>query len=192
MEVGKVIEDYRDYMGMSQKELADAIGVSRKTVSKWEMGAVFPRVEDLLALSEFFDVPVGDFLYDDIREIETTVAQNAHDLRIYYWTASGSLLFAIIVPIWGYLALRFPLLMSELLFVAAALVAFVAALRIIGLNRHDRMMRYSDALDMWEVGPDPDGALHRRNPSVPNAIIALIMSLVMIAGGSAFTVISLL
>jgi putative transcriptional regulator len=44
--------------GMSQQELAEAIGVSRKTISTVETGRFTPSVMIALSLAEFFDIPV--------------------------------------------------------------------------------------------------------------------------------------
>ncbi len=42
VKIGKFISDLRKDQGMTQQQLADAIGVSNKTISKWECG-VSPR-----------------------------------------------------------------------------------------------------------------------------------------------------
>jgi len=46
---------------LTQTQLAEAIGVSRITINKWETGKSTPSVEMLLKLSEFFNVSV-DYL----------------------------------------------------------------------------------------------------------------------------------
>lgn len=52
----------RDHL--SQAELAEALNVSRQTVSKWELGASYPEIDKLLALSELFQVST-DYLLKD-------------------------------------------------------------------------------------------------------------------------------
>lgn len=52
---------------MSQAALAEALNVSRQTVSKWELGASYPEIDKLLALSELFQVTT-DYL---LKERET-------------------------------------------------------------------------------------------------------------------------
>lgn len=44
----------RKLRGISQEELGDAVGVSRQTVSKWELGSTTPELEKLVALSDYF------------------------------------------------------------------------------------------------------------------------------------------
>lgn len=48
--------------GLSQEQLAEALGVSRQAVSKWEGGQAVPELEKLLALSDFFGVTVDELV----------------------------------------------------------------------------------------------------------------------------------
>ena len=50
------IYSLRKERGLSQERLAEAVGVSRQTVSKWERGAAEPALEKLRALAEVFGV----------------------------------------------------------------------------------------------------------------------------------------
>lgn len=52
------IYELRRQRGFSQEQLAEKIGVSRQTVSKWESGASVPELEKLIALSRCFGVSV--------------------------------------------------------------------------------------------------------------------------------------
>ena len=53
--------------GLSQEELADRLGVTRQSVSKWEGGTAMPELSKLIALSELFSVSV-DYLVKDCQE----------------------------------------------------------------------------------------------------------------------------
>ena len=48
----------RSRKGISQQQLADAIGVSRKTISTVETARFTPSVVIALKLAKYFDVPV--------------------------------------------------------------------------------------------------------------------------------------
>jgi len=50
--------------GMSQEQLADRLGVTRQSVSKWEGGTAMPELVKLISLSELFGVSV-DYLVKD-------------------------------------------------------------------------------------------------------------------------------
>jgi len=54
----------RKKQGLSQEQLADRLGVTRQSVSKWESGLSLPEISKLVALSELFDVSV-DYLVKD-------------------------------------------------------------------------------------------------------------------------------
>ena len=53
---GKLLCDLRKAKGMTQKQLADILGIVPKTVSKWETGRGFPDISTLSALSEILGV----------------------------------------------------------------------------------------------------------------------------------------
>lgn len=55
-EFGERVQALRKARGLSQEQLAEAAGVSRQAVSKWELGESAPELEKVLALSEFFGV----------------------------------------------------------------------------------------------------------------------------------------
>ncbi len=52
----------RKNRGLSQEQLADALGVSRQSVSKWESGASMPESDRLIAISEYFGVSLDALL----------------------------------------------------------------------------------------------------------------------------------
>lgn len=52
--------------GMTQEKLAERMGVSRQTVSKWETGEAVPDVEKLLQLSRLFSCTLDALLKEDL------------------------------------------------------------------------------------------------------------------------------
>ena len=57
------IYDLRKAGQMSQKELADAVGVSVQTVSKWENGTSDPSTANLMALAKLYGLSVDELLH---------------------------------------------------------------------------------------------------------------------------------
>jgi len=57
-ELDNHIHKFRLQHKISQQELADAIGVSRKTISTVETGRFTPSVVIALKIAKYFDVPV--------------------------------------------------------------------------------------------------------------------------------------
>ena len=62
IKIGKFIAELRKEKKMTQEELAVLLGVSNKSVSRWENGETTPNVETLKLLSRFFDVSINTLL----------------------------------------------------------------------------------------------------------------------------------
>jgi len=52
------IKFFRDQLGLTQKELADELNVSRSNVAKWESNNALPDAESLINLSKLFHVSI--------------------------------------------------------------------------------------------------------------------------------------
>lgn len=78
----KIIE-LRKKAGMSQEELAEKLGVSRQSVSKWEMSQSTPDLNRILKMSEVFGVSTDYLLKDeiDLTKHDTTadIPETVHD-----------------------------------------------------------------------------------------------------------------
>lgn len=70
----------RKRAGMTQEQLAEALDVTRQSVSKWESGAGFPELEKLLRLSELFQIDMDTLLKGDVEQCvsEDTCGYDAH------------------------------------------------------------------------------------------------------------------
>ena len=60
--LGEALKDHRQRCGMTQEYVAEALGVSRQAVSKWETGAAEPSTSNLLALARLYGIDPGDLL----------------------------------------------------------------------------------------------------------------------------------
>lgn len=56
----------RTHAGLSQKDAADRLGVTPKTLGNWEKGRTFPPVDKVLAICELYGVP-----YDQLNFLPT-------------------------------------------------------------------------------------------------------------------------
>ena len=59
---GKIISKKRKALGMTQKELADILNVSNRTVSKWETGDGYPDISILPELSAKLEISIDELL----------------------------------------------------------------------------------------------------------------------------------
>ena len=62
MELNEKFAKLRKGLGLSQEELAEALGVSRQAVSKWETGQSTPDLENLVRLCRLYGIPADELL----------------------------------------------------------------------------------------------------------------------------------
>ena len=60
--IGQFIAALRKEHGFTQEQLGEIIGVTNKTISRWETGMYLPPAEALLRMSELFDVSIHEIL----------------------------------------------------------------------------------------------------------------------------------
>ncbi|MPM81066.1 hypothetical protein SDC9_128118 [bioreactor metagenome] len=65
-EIGKVIKSLRIEQHLTQKQLADRLNISDKTISKWEGGYGCPEITLWPLLAEVFKVPVDTLLKGEL------------------------------------------------------------------------------------------------------------------------------
>ena len=71
----------RKKAGWSQEELAQQLGVSRQSVSKWEGAQSVPDLDRILQLSRLFGVTTDDLLKDEIEEFGPAAESDEPALR---------------------------------------------------------------------------------------------------------------
>lgn len=103
----------RKAKGLTQRELAEKLNVSRQAISRWEVGAAVPSTDNLKVLGDLYDVPVDYLLNDEVDNIskqceahqETTSGEQkkkavSQKRRIVYTSVTVILvLLAIIVSV---------------------------------------------------------------------------------------------
>jgi len=62
MKIGKFIAVLRKEKGMTQEQLGEKLGVTNKTISRWENGNYMPDVEMLSLLSKEFGVSINELI----------------------------------------------------------------------------------------------------------------------------------
>ena len=95
----KLIKHIRDYLGLSQADFAEKLGVNFATVNRWENGRAIPTK---LAQAKLYDyckeqgVPVYHFVLDKIANEAATV--NLEDGRILLYHGSKSVIVGDVAP----------------------------------------------------------------------------------------------
>ena len=72
MNLSENLKKIRKDNNLSQEDLAEKLGVSRQSVSKWESGRAYPEMDKVLELCKLFNLNIDDLLNQDIKEIEKT------------------------------------------------------------------------------------------------------------------------
>ena len=62
MNLGENIYHLRTERNLSQGELADALEVSRQSVSKWENNSSVPELEKLLKMAQIFEITLDELV----------------------------------------------------------------------------------------------------------------------------------
>lgn len=91
--IGKLICDLRKEKNMTQKQVADLMNISDKTISKWERGLGCPDVSLLPELSQILGVNIEEILVGKI-ELNETNGGNMKKLRFYVCPQCNNLLTA--------------------------------------------------------------------------------------------------
>jgi len=60
--LSEILREHRTRAGMTQEYVAEALGISRQAVSKWEAGASEPTAANLAALAALYGVPEGELM----------------------------------------------------------------------------------------------------------------------------------
>ena len=76
MTVGKKIQKYRKSLGLSQEELGQKLLVSRQTISLWEKDQTVPTIDNLMRLSEIFEISVDEILHSESKEQSAEIQPN--------------------------------------------------------------------------------------------------------------------
>lgn len=62
IKIGKFIAQLRHEQNWTQEELGDKIGVTNKTISRWENGVYLPDIEMIQLLSKIFNVSINEII----------------------------------------------------------------------------------------------------------------------------------
>lgn len=71
MKFGDNLRNLRKSKKMSQERLAEIIGVSRQSVSKWETSESYPEMNNILELCKIFHCHINDLVNDNLIDIDS-------------------------------------------------------------------------------------------------------------------------
>ena len=83
VKIGRLLQELRKEKGLTQEQLAERVGVARRTVSRWETGSNMPDMDILIDLSDLYEVDLREILSGERKsehmdqELKETVLQVA-------------------------------------------------------------------------------------------------------------------
>ena len=69
MGFAEMLQQARKFRGFTQEQLAEEIGVTRQSISKWEMGDTYPETERLIQLAGKLDTSLDNLLKEEIQVV---------------------------------------------------------------------------------------------------------------------------
>ena len=69
MNLGNNILTLRKKMQLSQEKLGEKVGVTRQTISNWELGQTIPDTYQLISLSKALNVSIDSLVDNDIQNL---------------------------------------------------------------------------------------------------------------------------
>ena len=91
--IGTLISSLRKEKGLSQKEFGDILGVSPKTISKWECAKGLPDISMLKTVADVFEITTDELLEGNIKE-KVSNENNTNKKKLLF---IGIILFVIVI-----------------------------------------------------------------------------------------------
>ena len=79
MAIGKKIYELRKSQKLSQEKLAEKIGVTRQTISNWELNESSPDLKQAKELSNVFNISLDELVENDIKDVLLDKTNKSND-----------------------------------------------------------------------------------------------------------------
>lgn len=153
------LKEQRARLGMSQEQLAEAIFVSRQTISNWETDRTYPDVQSLLLLSNLFEVSIDELIKGDVKEMKSVLTAEAKRMNrfgtVMAVCGAGAVVWVVVTALLD-LSLPAILIPGAALFAPAAVSAGMAE-----KIKHDNQLFAYRSVEAFMRGEDPDVASER-------------------------------
>lgn len=104
MELGNHLFEARKKGGLSQEEVAEKLGVSRQTISKWETGETLPDIRQAKHLASLYHLTLDELIdFDlDVREVEEAIERTSEAVEEKIdWTKAWGKRYPILLQYQG-------------------------------------------------------------------------------------------
>lgn len=102
MTCGEKITLIRKENNLTQEQFAELMGVSRQSVSKWELGTTFPDTEKLIKMSKLFSCSIDYLLKEEVENRDINQLQESDNAKKNYFLG---VLFTYLsfAPVFGFI-----------------------------------------------------------------------------------------
>ena len=162
---------------MSQEQLAEAIYVSRQTISNWETDRTYPDVQSLLLLSNLFDVSVDALIKGDVEKMNAVLSAEAKKLNK----------LSIVIVVSGVVALVWTIVTALMdvslpIILVPAILFFIPAVISVGIAekiKNDNQLYSYRSIEAFMQGENPDVLSERNHKAGNNWWIKLAVKIVI-------------
>lgn len=104
MSIGNNISNLRKENNLSQEELAEKVGVTRQTISKWELDETSPDINQAKIISQTFNISLDELTDNDVNNVIIEKVSNTEKLagitiKILKLLGIGFIVFLVIILI---------------------------------------------------------------------------------------------
>ncbi|MCR4614945.1 MAG: helix-turn-helix domain-containing protein [Clostridiales bacterium] len=78
MNLANNLRKIRKENGLSQEQLAEKLGVSRQSVSKWESEQAYPEMEKMIQICDIFDITMDELLNQNVSQVKESKEEKAN------------------------------------------------------------------------------------------------------------------
>ena len=115
VKTGAFLKELRKERNITQEQLAEEMGVSRRTVSRWETGSNMPDMDILIDISDFYEVDLREILDGERKSEQMDKEMKDTVLKVAEYENEGKKRSAVVVIVYsalGILALLANLIMN--------------------------------------------------------------------------------
>ncbi|MBR3152447.1 MAG: helix-turn-helix transcriptional regulator [Clostridia bacterium] len=193
MKFGENLYNLRKSSKMSQEKLAEKVGVSRQSVSKWENGESYPEMDNIMKLCSIFNCKINDLIHKDMtdidsldEEIKVSVVKLTEEKQkkmkglskaIFVIARIGKIIVTIPIGVLVVLSLLFPFFMKEFKYEDNKMSFGSISKDEIEFSENDKIKVNGSVL---EDGPDRESIIKIKNALDNNSKTKLIVSLYIV------------
>ena len=101
VKTGTFLKELRKEKNITQEQFAEEMGVSRRTVSRWETGSNMPDMDILIDISDFYEVDLRDIIDGERKSEQMDKEMKETVLKVAEYENEGKKRNAIVVIVYS-------------------------------------------------------------------------------------------